>query len=78
MFFSTLHGTVPEDLIAVHADPNRIRFPDTMSADSINRDYAIDIDVMPETEAQPQPKLNEQERNEAAFWTKNQAGIWRL
>ena len=56
-------------MIAVHADPNRIRFPETMRADSIDREYAIDIDVMPEVEAQPQPELNEQERNEAAFWT---------
>ena len=54
-------------MIAVHVDPNRIRFPDTMRTDSIDREYAIDIDVMPEVEAQPQPELNEQERNEAAF-----------
>ena len=67
-YFSILHGTIPEDLIAIHADPNRVRFPETMRENSVNLEYALDIDVMPRNvQPPPRPELNEQERNEAAF-----------
>ena len=53
LFSSLLLGNIPEDLLAIHDDPNRIRFPNSMRNDVINRDYIVDIDVLPE-----QGKLN--------------------
>ena len=48
MLFSLLLGNIPEDLLAIHDAPDRVRFPDTMRNDVIDRGYLVDIDVMPE------------------------------